>query len=83
MIGDHMSEIAAMGALGNASFVLGDTSRAIEYYEGSLDIAREIGQRQGEANALNNLGLVSRDLGETRRAIEFFETISGYQAGNW
>jgi tetratricopeptide (TPR) repeat protein len=47
--------------------------RAIEYYEGALAIAREIGDRLGEGNRLGNLGLAYRDLGQVERAIEYYE----------
>ena len=52
---------------------LGETRKAIEFYEQALMIAREIGDRRGEGNALGNLGIAYADLGETRKAIEFYE----------
>jgi len=59
--------------LGNAYADLGETRRAIEFYEQRLAIAREIGDRRGEGNALGNLGNAYADLGETRHAIEFYQ----------
>jgi tetratricopeptide (TPR) repeat protein len=52
---------------------LGETHRAIEFYEQALPIDREIGYRRGEGAALGNLGIAYRVLGETRRAIESYE----------
>jgi tetratricopeptide (TPR) repeat protein len=49
-IGDRYSEGNALGNLGLAYAHLGETSRAIEYFELSLTIAREIGDRRGEDN---------------------------------
>jgi tetratricopeptide (TPR) repeat protein len=54
---------------------LGETRRAIEYYEQVLQIARETGDRRSEGNSLGNLGLAYADLGETRRAIEYYEQV--------
>jgi tetratricopeptide (TPR) repeat protein len=52
---------------------LGETRRAIEFYEQGLAITREIGDRREEANAAGCLGIAYADLGEVRRAIEFQE----------
>ena len=52
---------------------MGETRRAIEFYEQTLVIVREIGDRRGEGNALGNLGNAYANLGETRRAVEFYE----------
>jgi len=62
-----------LGNLGLAYADLGETRRAIKYYEKRLVIAREIGDRRGEGNALGNLGIAYRRLGETRKAIEYYE----------
>lgn len=63
----------ALGNLGRAYAELGETRRAIEFYEQDLAIAREIGDRRGESQTLGNLGLAYADLDESRRAIEFHE----------
>ncbi len=52
---------------------MGETRKAIEYYEQALKISREIGDRRNEGNWLGNLGLAYADLGETRKAIEYYE----------
>ena len=52
---------------------MGETRRAIQFYEQYLTITREIGDRRGEGNALGNLGLAYADLSETHRAIQFYE----------
>ena len=52
---------------------LGETRRAIQFYEQQLSIDREIGDRRGEGNALGNLGNAYADLGETGRAIQSYE----------
>jgi tetratricopeptide (TPR) repeat protein len=71
-IGDLRGEGNALGNLGLAYADLGETCKAIEFYEQRLAIACEIGDRRGEGNALGNLGLAYADLGETRQAIEFY-----------
>ena len=69
----RLSESNALGNLGVAYADLGETRRAIEYYEQQLVIVREIGDRRGEGIALGNLGVAYKNLGETRRAIEYYE----------
>ena len=74
-LGNPGDEGMASGNLGNAYADLGETRRAIEYYEQHLEIARETGDRPGEGRALNNLGIAYKNLGETRRAIEYYEQV--------
>jgi len=59
--------------LGVAYAALGETRRAVKFYEQYLAIAREIGNRLGEGQALGNLGSAYYALGEMSRAIEFYE----------
>lgn len=72
-IKDREEEGVHLGNLGIAYLDLGDTRRAIEFYEQHLAIAREFGNWYGEGNALGNLGSAQLNLGEHRRAIEFYE----------
>jgi tetratricopeptide (TPR) repeat protein len=52
---------------------LGETHRAVQFFEQQLAIVREIGDRRGEGIALCNLGIAYKKLGETHRSIQFFE----------
>jgi tetratricopeptide (TPR) repeat protein len=68
------SDIGANHAnLGNCCFALGQTQTAIEHYQRTLAITREIGDRRGEATALGNLGNCFADLGQTQTGIEHYE----------
>jgi tetratricopeptide (TPR) repeat protein len=64
---------ASLGRLGHAYWALGQSERAIEFYEEALAIARETGDRQRESLWLDHLGSAYRDLGQVERAIEFYE----------
>ena len=46
---------------------------ALQSWQQSLAIYREIGDRQGIANCLNNFGLAYYSLGDYRKAIDFFQ----------
>ena len=72
-LNDRTMEGVHLGNLGNAYYYLGETRKAIEYYEHDLDIAREIGDLRMEGNQLGNLGNAYKDLGEPRKAIEYYE----------
>ena len=72
-IKDRAAEGSHLGNLGLAYAALGETRRAVEFYEQQLVITREIGDRSGEGSALGNLGNAYAALGETRRAVEFYE----------
>ena len=62
--------------LGVAYAALGETRRAVEFFEQALVVAREVGDRRGEGAVLGNSGNAYAALGETRRAIEFYEQYS-------
>jgi len=68
-------EAAFLNLLGLAYNALGESRKAIEFYEQALAISKEIGDQQGEGAVPGNLGNAYRDLGETRKAIEYFEQI--------
>jgi tetratricopeptide (TPR) repeat protein len=72
-IGDRTGEGIALGNMGIAYADLGETGRAIQFFEQRLTLAREIGDRRGEGNVLGNLGTAYLHSGETHRAIQFFE----------
>lgn len=63
----------ALGNLGSAHSSLGQYQRAIDLYEQSLVITREIGDRLGEGADLGNLGNVYWRLGQSQRAINLHE----------
>ena len=62
-----------MGNLGIAYRALGETRRAIEYYEQALTVAREIGDRRGEGADLANMGLLAKEQGDLARARQLWE----------
>ncbi|MEL7039273.1 MAG: tetratricopeptide repeat protein, partial [Cyanobacteria bacterium J06592_8] len=64
---------SSLNNLGNAYRRLGQYQEAIEYYQQSLTIAREIGDRNGEAASLGNLGIAYRRLGQYEKAIEYYQ----------
>ena len=61
--------------LGLAWNDLGETKKAIEYYEQALSIHKEVyGERHPDvATDLNNLGGAWSDLGDVRKAIEHLQ----------
>ncbi|HKP54568.1 MAG TPA: tetratricopeptide repeat protein [Chloroflexia bacterium] len=70
---DMSAEGRFLGSLGVAYRKLGDTSKAIGYYEQALEIMKEIGDHHSEGRALGNLGLVYLDLGDTSKGIGYYE----------
>ena len=52
---------------------LGQYQEALNFYQQSLAIEREIGDRNGEAGSLNNLGNVYRLLGQCQEALNFYQ----------
>ena len=68
-IGDRQGEGNALGSLGLAYADLGETCRAIDFYEQALTIAREIGDRRGEGYALWNSSPALDKLGDRAEAV--------------
>jgi len=64
-------EGAHLGNMGGAYAALGETRKAIEYYEQALSVSREIGDKRDEGAWLGNMGGAYAALGETRKAIEY------------
>ena len=62
-----------LGNLGNAYGDLGETRRAIQFYEQTLLIHRETGDRRGEGIVLWNMSLELNELGERAQAIQHGE----------
>jgi hypothetical protein len=52
---------------------LGESRKAIEFYEQQVLITQEIGDRRGEGIALYNMAISFAQLGESTRAIGFGE----------
>jgi tetratricopeptide (TPR) repeat protein len=61
--------------LGNAYNSLAQYQKAIDYYQQSLAIYLEIGDRNGEANFLFGLGNTYNSLGEYQQAIDFYQQL--------
>jgi tetratricopeptide (TPR) repeat protein len=61
--------------LGLAWYSLGDSKKAVDYYEQALDIDREVyGDRHPSvARDLNNLGGAWDSLGDSKKAVGYFE----------
>jgi tetratricopeptide (TPR) repeat protein len=73
IVKDKQVHGSILGNLGLAYSALGDSKKAIEYYEQALKIDLEIGDRRGEGADLGNLGLAYSDLGDAKKAIEFLK----------
>ncbi|WP_269849517.1 tetratricopeptide repeat protein [Methanosarcina horonobensis] len=52
---------------------MGEVGKAIEYYERSLKISREIGDKRGEGDVLKNLVIAHNRLGEIKKVAEYSE----------
>jgi CHAT domain-containing protein len=72
-IGDRNSEGSALGNLGITYRVLGQNSKAIDFYQQSLDIFKQIGYREGEGKSLNNLGYLFAIQNHPELAIFFYK----------
>ena len=58
---------------GIANYVQGNYPQALEYFQKSLAIKEELGDKMGIAKNLNNIGLIYMNQGNTPRALEYFQ----------
>jgi len=73
VIGDHQVKDSYLNDLGDEHYRLAEYEQAIDFYEQSLAISREIGARQREAYSLNRLGAAYYLLAEYEQAIDFYD----------
>jgi len=66
-------EAEASFYLADCWYLLNDYRHAVEHYERSLILYREIGDIDGETTSLNNIGNCYRSLGDYSKAIEYHE----------
>ena len=71
--GKKNSEGTVYNDLGLAYNSLGESRKAIEFYQLSLTIATETGNKSLEGGVYSNLGSAYESLGESRKAIEFYQ----------
>ena len=72
--GDFLKEKAlAINNIGGVKSYLGKKDEALELYEKSLKIEKEIGDKLGIAISYNNLGSVKSELGKKDEALELYE----------
>jgi len=69
----------SLAGLGKVNIFLADYSKAIEYYEQALAIAREIGDRRGEALTSWNLGLAHEKEGDLDLAAKVIQVCVDYE----
>jgi len=59
--------------LGLTFYYQGDFPKAVEYYEKSLKISEDIGDKQQISKCFMNLGMVFDDQGNRSKAISYYE----------
>jgi CHAT domain-containing protein len=59
--------------LGNSYNLLGQYQKAIDFFQQSLEIKKQINNRNGEGDSLSNLGNSYNYLGQYQKAIDFFQ----------
>ena len=72
-IGYRRGEGYRLGNLGVAYRRLGQTEKAIDYYEQALNINRQVDDRKAEAVNLYNLGELYKDQGGVSQARQYLE----------
>ena len=72
-LGERSSESNVLNNLGIDYYMLGDYSKALVYFELSLEIKEEIGDTTAIVKTLNNLGVISQITGNIDKALKYLE----------
>ncbi len=70
--GSKQDEAICYHQAGYLSFLIGESQKAIEYYNLALPLRRAAEDKSGEAITLHNIGFVYSSLGETQKALEYY-----------
>ncbi|RRR73445.1 MAG: tetratricopeptide repeat protein [Candidatus Viridilinea halotolerans] len=72
-LGQYEGQGALLGNLGNVYLLLGETRKAVEFYQQTLALSSRAGGTRGEGSTLGNLGNAYLNLGDTPKAIALYE----------
>ncbi|NJN37655.1 MAG: CHAT domain-containing protein [Acaryochloridaceae cyanobacterium CSU_3_4] len=70
-MGDRKGEATTLSNIGGTYHTLGESQKALEYYNQALPNYRAIGDPDGEAFILSNIGGIYDDLGEDHKALAY------------
>jgi len=70
--GEKKYMAGALNIQGASLWIRSELDKAIAFFERSLNIHREIGNRQGMATTLGNIGLIHKGQGHHAKAIEYY-----------
>jgi tetratricopeptide (TPR) repeat protein len=72
LTGDSLLIVKIYKLLGNIASIYGESAKALEYYQQTLEISRQSGNKLGVAHSLNNLGVEAYLAGDYRRAAAYY-----------
>ncbi|MCA1564762.1 MAG: tetratricopeptide repeat protein [Acidobacteria bacterium] len=70
---DAKGTAAILHNFGNLIQARGDYEQALDYYDRSLKIKEELGDRSGIAVSLHQIGIIHNDRGDYEKALEYYE----------
>jgi CHAT domain-containing protein/tetratricopeptide (TPR) repeat protein len=70
---DRASEAGALNNIGGLNFILGETQKAIDYYNQAVTIKLEVGDRLAAGRTLSNIGSIHTRMGEVQKALDAFD----------
>jgi CHAT domain-containing protein/tetratricopeptide (TPR) repeat protein len=73
--GDKPNEASTLNIIGGAYEYMGDVNTALQFYEDSLRLQRELKSLGGTANLLNNTGQLLERIGEPQEALRRFQQV--------
>ena len=63
----------AHNLMGTSNYLKADYPKALEYYQRSLKISEEIGDKPGSASTISNIGIIYKNQGNYSKALDYYQ----------
>ena len=67
------AKINAYYLMGISNYLKSDYTKALDYYQRSLKIQEEIGDKKASASTINNIGIIYKQQGDFPKALEYYQ----------
>ena len=67
------AKINAYYLMGISNYLKSDYTKALDYYQRSLKIQEEIGDKKASASTINNIGIIYKQQGDYPKALEYYQ----------
>ena len=67
------AKIKAYHLMGVSNYLKSDYPKALDYYQRSIKINKELGNKKASASTMNNIGIIYKQQGDFPKALEYYQ----------